>query len=115
MKDHFESILRPIFRKDADFRHVELHGDGLRFRIDWKMPDEGRPNKHSRPIELYLSEETLEDYEDAPHQQDREEMDRRIVDYVAQRLAAFNPDHNVPREQPVPAERWVISPEVASP
>ncbi len=114
MKDHFESILRPLFREDARFRHVERHTDGLLYRVVWTTPEEGRPNKHSRPIEIHCSAEILEDYKDAPHQQDREEMDRRIVDYVERKLAAFDPSHNIPREIPVPAEKWVISPAVAS-
>lgn len=114
MKDHFESILRPLFRKDAHFRHVGLHASGLLYLVDWKIPEKGRPNKRSRPIEIYFSVETQEDYKDAPHQQNREEMDRRIIDYVERKLTAFDPNHNIPRELPVPAERWVISPAVAS-
>ena len=114
MRDHFEEILRPPFREDADFRHIDRHTDQFIFRVDWKTPEEGRPNKHSRPIEIILTREVLEDYEDAPRDEDRADMDRRIVEYVETRLANFKPEHNLRREQPVPAEEWVISPQIVS-
>ena len=114
MRDHFEEILRPLFGEDADFRHVDRHTDKLRFRVDWKIPEEGRPNKRSRPIEIILTREVLDDYEDAPRDEDRSDMDRRIVEYVKATLAGFEPNHNLRPEQPVPAEQWVITPQIAS-
>lgn len=115
MRDHFEALLRPLFGEDADFRHVERHTDELRFRVDWKIPEEGRPNKRSRPIEIILTSEVLDDYEDAPRDEDRADMERRIVEYMERRLASFNPEHNLRPEQPVPVEEWLISPQIASP
>ena len=85
------------------------------FRVDWKIPEEGRPNKRSRPIETILTREVLDDYEDAPRDEDRADMDRRIVEYVTTRLASFNPKHDLRREQLVPAEEWVVTPQIASP
>lgn len=115
MRDHFEALMRPLFGDDADFRHVDLHTDELRFRVDWKIPEEGRPSKRSRPIEIILRREVLDDYEDAPRDEDRADMEGRIVEYVKARLASFSPEHNLRREQPMPAEEWVVTPQIASP
>jgi hypothetical protein len=105
---HFEAMLRPLFSKDADFRHVPSPGDELTYRVQWKIATEDRPNKHSRPIEIFFADDFLEDYRDALNQSDRDRMDGRIVEYIKANLAAFNPDHEFPRHQPVPAERWLI-------
>jgi hypothetical protein len=105
---HFESILRPLFSKDADFRYVQSRGNELVYMVDWKIPTEGRPNKHSRPIEIFFADDFIEDYRDAPNQSDRDRMDARIAEFVKTKLASFNPDHDFPRHQPVPAERWSI-------
>jgi hypothetical protein len=113
MKQRFQALLKPLFPKGAEFRHVQRHTDELMFRVDWKSPTEGRPNKRSRPIEICISQETQEDWQGAARNEDREAMDERIVQYVEQRLAAFNPNHEVPRHVPVPAERWVITSEIS--
>jgi hypothetical protein len=105
---HFESMLRPLFSKDVDFRRVPSPGDELAYRVDWKIPTEDRPNKHSRPIEIFFADDFLEDYRDASKQSDRNRMDGRIEQFIKAKLAAFNPDHDFARHQPVPVERWLI-------
>jgi hypothetical protein len=114
-KAHFDSVLRPLFRGEANFRHVEKHTSDLIYRVDWKLPAEGRPSKRSRPVEIHLSgADTLDDYDDAP-QSVRDEMDRRVVEYVKVKLTTFDPLHDSsPFEQP-PAEVWSITPDIASP
>jgi len=57
---------------------------------------------------MRLTREVLEDYAEAPRDEDRAEMDRRIVEYVEMRLTNFNPEHNLRRDQRVPPEEWVI-------
>lgn len=111
--DHFEKLIRPLFREDANFRQINRNTENLIFRIDWKIPEVGRPNKRSRPIELVLTREFREDYADASRDEDRAYMDSRIVRCVEMSLDRFSPEHNLPREQPVPAEEWLIKPDLA--
>ena len=111
-KEHFDSLLRPLFRDGANFRHVEKHTTDLVFRVDWKIPTEERPSKRSRAIEIHFSgDDTLDDYGGAP-QPVRNEMDRRVVQYVKIELATFDREHDSsPFEHP-PAEVWSITPDI---
>jgi hypothetical protein len=113
-KEHFDSILRPLFSAGANFRHVEKHTSDLIYRVDWKTPTEERPSKRSRPIEIHLSgDDTLDDYDRAPKSV-RNEMDRRVVQYVRIKLATFDPEHDFsPFEYP-PADVWFVTPDIAS-
>jgi hypothetical protein len=113
-KKYCESLLRPLFCQGANFRHVEKHTSELIYRVDWKIPAEGRPNKRSRPIEIHLSRDTLDDYRDASRQEDRDEMERRIVKYIKSKLESFDPHHDLSSFDQPQAEVWSITPEIAS-
>jgi len=114
-KAHFDLVLRPLFSDGANFRHVEKHTSDLVYRVDWKLPTEERPSKRSRPIEIHLSGvDTLDDYDGAP-QSVRDEMDRRVVQYVKIKLATFDPVHDVSPFEHAPAEVWSITPDITSP
>ncbi len=112
-ENYFFGLFRPLFRKDASFNHDPKFGDGLLYRIDWKLPEAGRPNKRSRPIEIVITPEVVEDHHDAPRHDDREAMERRMVSWLEGQLSRFDPSHNYRPEQVVPAVRWTISPEIA--
>ncbi len=113
-KKHFESLLHPLFFEGAHFRHIEKNTSELIYRVDWKMPTEGRPNRRSRPIEIYLSGDTLDDYRDAARQVDRKVMDDRIVKYVKGKLASFDPEHELSSIEQPQAVVWLITPDIAS-
>jgi hypothetical protein len=114
-KEHFDSLLRPLFRNDANFCHVEKHTNALIYRVDWKLPAEGRPNKRSRPIEIHISEDTLADYKDAPYQADRDQMDCQIRKHVMRELASFVPEHTSSTFEHPLAEIWIITSAIACP
>jgi hypothetical protein len=113
-KERFELLLRPIVSEDADFRHIENHTSELIHRVNWKIPAEGRPNRRSRPIEIHLSRDTLDDYWDASRQVDCDEMDRQIVKYIKIKLESFDPHHDLSSFEQPQAEVWSITLEIAS-
>lgn len=97
-------IVRPLFPNEAEFRR-RPSSDGLVFSVAWKLKnDPARPNKRSRRIILVVSEEALEDYNDG----DRDARERRITNFVTERLKIFNPNHDAPYGQPEPEEQWVL-------
>lgn len=113
-KKYFESLLRSLFCEEANFCHIEKHTKQLIYRVDWKMPTEDQPNKRSRPIEIHLSSDTLDDYRDASSQLDREQMDRRIMKHIKIKLTAFAPEHELSSLEPPPVEVWSITPDIVS-
>jgi hypothetical protein len=113
-KDHLHSLLKPLFPNTAHFRHLEQYASGLTYRVDWKIRTKDRPNKHSRPIEIFFSSESIENYEPAPRQSVRDEIDGQVVRSVKASLSTFNPDHDAPRYQRLPAERCVIGTDFVS-
>jgi hypothetical protein len=112
LQQHFHNLLAPLFPREAEFVRVSNDSNELLYRVLWKTPTIDRPNKSSRPIELHLTSETLEDYEDSHDAEFQRRADKRVVDHVRNLLAAFDPSHDVPSHIPVPAERWTIHTEV---
>lgn len=105
--ERFETLFAPLFPKDARFRSLPTT-DGLRFSVNWKLKnDPSRPNKRSRRVVLMISQEAVEDHEDGTPN-DRNTIERRMVDLVTAQLKQFNPDHDTPYGQPEPEEQWVL-------
>ena len=112
LQQHFHDLLAPLFPREAEFVVVPDDSDELLYRVLWNTPTRDRPNKHSRPIELHLTSETLDDYGDSRNAEFQRRADKRVADHVRTRLAAFDPAHDVPSHIPVPAERWTIHTDV---
>jgi len=113
-KEHFSKLLRPLFPKDASFNHDPRFTGGLLYRVDWRIPEEGRPNKHSRPIEVVVSDALVDDHYDAPMHV-RAVMEQRIVKWINAQIAQFDPRHQYRPEQVVPAVRWIVSTAMVNP
>jgi hypothetical protein len=109
LQQHFRDLLAPLFPQGADFNVASTDSDELKFVVAWRMPTPERPNKRSRPIELHLTSELLDDYSDSQDMAFRSRGDKRIIEHVKGRLVAFNPNHNLPAAVPVPSETWVLS------
>jgi hypothetical protein len=92
VKDHFQDLLQPLFSAEVHFMHVDRKTDELIYRLDWKMPITGRPNRYSRPVEIHLPFDTLEDHRMASNTL-REAMERRMVNFIQAKLTSFNPEH----------------------
>ena len=112
LEKQFRDLLQPVFPLNASFSVMPSDHDEIRYRVDWKIPAVGRPNRHSRPIVLRLSSALLEDYESARTNAIRASIDKRMVSHVRARLATFDPEHDFPREAVVPEETWVLGTEL---
>lgn len=108
LQQHFRGLLTPLFPRGADLNAVPADSDELKFVVDWRTPTPERPNKHSRPIELHLTSELLDDYSDAHDVAFQRRGEKRVAEYVKARLASFDPNHDVPAALPVSRETWVL-------
>lgn len=106
LEKRFSALLRPLFPNATQFERIPAF-DGVRFRVSWKLENNlNRPSKLSRTIIIVLPQEVLEDYRDDPPSQAGTE--KRIKNSVTGKLAKFNPDHDTPKHQSVPVEKWVL-------
>lgn len=103
-------LIKPRFPKKADLRTSDdASPRSLCVRIDWCLKnDPGRPNKRSKLIDLRLSEEFVEDYEDGTSGI-RTSMENRLVEFVTTMLRSFDPDHDAPRDVPPPQVVWIMT------
>lgn len=108
LQQYFRDLLAPVFPEGANLKAVPSDSDELRFVVDWPLPTRERPHKHSRPIELHLTSELLEDYSDTHDTAFQRRGEKHIIEQVKARLAVFDPNHNVPAGVPVPRETWVL-------
>ena len=83
--------------------------DAFVVNVSWKLDDDPeRPNKPSRTLSIRVSHEAMEDFASATELK-RAEALRRISDFIAKKMATFDPKHDVPKYQPPPVETWVVS------
>jgi hypothetical protein len=80
----------------------------LIFQVSWELNDPERPSKKSRTISICVSEEAIQDFEDAPLQ-NQESASQRVFNFLNQKLSAFNPEHDTPAFTPPPVEQWIIN------
>ena len=102
--DRFYVLIKPLFPNNAHIRAIDEHTDQLVFRIDWRVAEEGRPTKRSRPILLKISRDVLDDYRDDPRSS--RTMDASISAYIAGKLASHIEDGVA-----APAVEWHIAPD----
>jgi hypothetical protein len=83
--------------------------EAVNIGVSWKLNDDpDRPNKRSKTISICVSHEAAQDFE-AASTADHGGAYRRVAEFLAAKLAAFDPQHNVPKHESPPVERWVIS------
>ena len=104
---HLAEIVRRVFPPHADVH--EIPSGDIRIRADWNLGDDPeRPNKRSRPIEVVISEEAVEDYTSGSVE-GRRQADERLRLYLSTCLKSFRAEHDVARHIPIPAEEWVVN------
>ena len=106
LQEHLRNLLKPLFPASAYLKiRANKH---LIIAIDWRLKSEGDlQDKFSRLIKIIISEEIVLCYEKKSQKQQMS-VDKRIVEYVQERLKTFNPDHDTPRGGIPPQEDWVI-------
>lgn len=83
--------------------------DTINIHASWELNDDSsRPYKMSKTISICVSKEAAHDFNDVSAA-DCNGAYRRIQEFVVNNLAAFNPNHDAPKHERPPVERWVIS------
>ncbi len=93
---------------DANIQVVGSIG-GFRVGVSWKLNDDPeRPNKMSKTISIVISDEAAQDYSSASSQSQQEAYER-LNTFLSQKLSSFDPSHDVPKYEPPPVEKWIIT------
>lgn len=88
---------------------VEPGPEVFNFNVSWKLNDDPeRPNKMSKTISISVSHEAAEDFASASAAHQASAY-KRVASFLSARLAAFDPQHNSPKYESPPVEKWVIS------
>ncbi len=105
LKDHWASLLRPVFPDGTDF-DIDLGASDFRAKARWKVgTDLDRPNKMSKTIFIIVPVETARDYENKSDTQ-RQADDGKLRDFVVSKLANHDPDHDTQKGEPPPTVKW---------
>ena len=106
LRNHWNSELRVLFPKDAEFSPVE-HPDRYEVTVCWRInADQERPNKRSKTIRIVIPEDTVDDYINKLELV-RARDDGKLKRFIADSLKTFDPDHDTPKEMPRPEVKWV--------
>lgn len=77
--------------------------------VSWKLNDDPeRPNKMSKTISICVSHEAAQDFANASAI-DQGAAYPRVAAFLSAKLATFDPQHNIPKNEMLPVEKWVIN------
>ncbi len=77
--------------------------------VAWRLKnDPERPNKMSKTISICVSHEAVQDFASASGSAQANAYGC-VTNFLSEKLAYFNPDHDTPRYEPPPVEQWLIS------
>ena len=106
LRDHWESLLLPVFPDGTDF-DIDANTSDFRAKVRWKVgTDPDRPNKMSKTIFIIVSAEAASSYANKNDAQ-RQADDGKLRDFVEANLARHDPDHDTPKEVAPPAVEWI--------
>ena len=106
-----EQILRAIRQAMPANAEVQLVPGVASISVSaaWKLnSDPARPNKMSKTIAIQVTNEAVQDFDSAAAA-DPTNAYARISRFIAAHLATFDPNHDSPRFEPPPVERWFIT------
>ena len=83
--------------------------NSLNVGVSWQLNDDPeRPNKMSKTISICVSHEAVQDFASASAANQGAAY-RRVSEFLSTKLAQFDPQHNAPRHESPPVEKWVIT------
>ena len=81
----------------------------LNVGVSWRLSDNPeRPNKKSKTISICVTHEAAQDFASASSA-DQEAAYQRVVTFLSAKLAHFDPQHDAPRYEAPPVEKWVVN------
>jgi hypothetical protein len=110
MLEHIVSVTRGVFPAYATVRPRTV-GNDLHLRVTWTLSR--RPDKTSRPVEVRFYGAEIVTYSKLGGQQ-RTHAEARLTQFLAKKLAGFDPEHDLsPPLLPEP-EVWILPPKLFS-
>ena len=104
---HWFDQIRPLFPDETEFTPFEDFDDFIT-QASWKLnTDPERPNKRSKKVKIIIPSDVIDDYENKSTAK-KQEDDKSLLQHVKQFLKEFDPDHDTPKENPVPEVDFVI-------
>lgn len=108
LEDQILQAIRAAMPGSAEIRVIPGI-NSLNVGVSWKLNDDPeRPNKMSKTISICVSHDAAEDFASASAANQGAAY-RRVSEFLSAKLAQFDPQHNVPRDESPPVEKWVIT------
>lgn len=112
-EDQILQVIKAAMPANAEIRVVPGVGS-LNVGVSWRLNDDPeRPNKMSKTIAICVSHEAAQDFASAS-QANQAGAYQRVSNFLANKLAHFDPTHNAPRYEAPPVEQWVIDTQVVN-
>lgn len=110
-EDQVIQAIRTAMPAAAEIRVVSGVGS-LNVGVSWKLDDDPeRPNRMSKTIAICVSHEAAQDFVSASVA-NRAGTYQRVLVFLTQKLAQFDPTNNAPRYEIPPVEQWVVGSDV---
>jgi hypothetical protein len=108
IEDKILQAIQAAMPQGAEIRVVPGVG-ALNVGVFWKLNDDPeRQNKMSKTIAIAVSHEAVADFASASAANQAGAY-QRVGNFLAQKLAQFDPQHNAPKYEPPPVEQWTIT------
>lgn len=106
-EDQILQAIKAAMPADAEIRVIPGVGS-VNVKVSWKLNDGSeRPNKMSKTIAICVSHEAAQDFASASAANQLGTYQRVLV-FLAQKLAQFDPAHNASKSEVPPIEQWII-------
>ena len=104
-------VIKAVMPQNAEIRLIPGTED-LKVDVSWKLNnDPERPNKMSKTILICVSHEAAQDFASIAASHESTAY-RCVTTFLSSKIAAFDPQHNAPRDEVPPIEKWVINSKV---
>lgn len=100
-------IIASVMPADAEINEMPAD-DSFALEVRWRLNnDPDRPNKKSKTIRISVSREAATDFADLSDANQVAAYER-IAQFLATKLARYDPNHNAPKYEPPPVEVWLV-------
>ena len=107
--DEFEMLIKRVVPSHADIDVRQQSGrHDLTYEVNWFLKDDGqRLNKKSKTIAVLVPYEMTQDLPDFPGTIG-DQVAERLLRFLTEKYATFDPKHNTDQSTPPPVERWIV-------
>ena len=106
-KQHFTDVIEPLLPENS-VHILQENIDDYCLNVNGKiMSDESRPNKPAKRIRIIISQETVEDYAEAP-KRSQDIFDEKLIKFIKTKVESFDPEHDKGPGLTPPDELWQV-------